>query len=160
MRSVSWLVPFVLGACAGATVSSRAEVPSDSQEAETPETEGTLPVSGVVTLAIAERRGPESGKAEIAILARGEEAFVGKLTLAAGAGVPEHQDPTEEYIHVLSGHGTITIDGQETALSPGDTVFMQAGATVSYANGDEDMVAVQVFAGPSSADKYQGWPLR
>jgi quercetin dioxygenase-like cupin family protein len=34
------------------------------------------------------------------------------LELAAGASVPENQDPTEEYIHVLEGHGTLTMNGQ------------------------------------------------
>ena len=71
--------------------------------------------------------------------------------------LPEHQDPTEEYIHVLRGTGTLTIDGSKHEVGPGDTVFMPANATVSYQNGNEEMVAIQVFAGPGPADKYDGW---
>lgn len=35
---------------------------------------------------------------------------------------------------------------------------MPAGATVSYVNGDEEMLVVQVFADPTSAAKYERWP--
>ena len=34
---------------------------------------------------------------------------------------------------------------------------MPAGATVKYKNGAKRMIAVQVFAGPESADKYGAW---
>jgi len=113
----------------------------------------------VIALQDAEVRKPPSGKASITTLARGEQAFVGKLTLAPGGAVPQHRDPTEEYIHVLEGSGVITIDGVEHALSPGATVYMPANAEVSYANGDQELVAIQVFAGPESADKYAAWSL-
>ena len=42
-------------------------------------------------------------------------------------------------------------------VKAGDTVFMKAGARVSYQNGPAKMVAIQVFAGPAPADKYQQW---
>jgi len=113
----------------------------------------------VTALGEAERRGPGNGKAEIALLARGERAFVGRLTMAAGGAVAEHQDPTEEYIHVLSGGGPLRIDGATYEISAGGTAFMPAGATVSYQNGDQELVALQVFAGPESADKYQKWQV-
>jgi quercetin dioxygenase-like cupin family protein len=98
-----------------------------------------------------------SGKARIKMLARGENAFIGMLRMEAGAAVPEHQDATEEYIVVVEGSGRITIDGQSRELSAGDAVFMPAEATVSYQNGDAPMKALQVFAGPEPAKKYQKW---
>ncbi len=113
----------------------------------------------VTHLADAERRGPGNGNAEIATLARGQEAFIGRLTMAAGGAVGEHQDATEEYIHVLSGDGTLTIDGVAHELTAGSTAFMPAGATVTYQNGAQELVALQVFAGPESADKYQKWEI-
>ncbi|MCP4809854.1 MAG: cupin domain-containing protein [Proteobacteria bacterium] len=102
---------------------------------------------------------PPPRTASITLLAQGENAFVGKLTLAPGGAVPVHRDATEEYIHVLSGSGTITIDGVEHALSAGHTVYMPAEAEVSYANGDEELVAIQVFAGPEPAAKYDDWKV-
>ena len=91
------------------------------------------------------------------VLARGANAFVGELAMDAGAAVPEHADATEEYIHVLEGAGTITIDGVRFEIAAGSTVFMPAGAVVSYQNGDAPMRALQVFAGPAPAAKYDAW---
>lgn len=98
-----------------------------------------------------------SGKAHVDIFATGANAFLARLTMAPGGGVPEHSDPTEEYIHVIRGSGTIVIDGVEHEVGPGDTVFMPAGVPVSYRNGDEEMQAFQVFAGPGPAAKYDVW---
>ena len=98
-----------------------------------------------------------SGSARIKMLARGENAFVGMLRMDAGAAVPEHQDSTEEYIVVVEGSGTITIDGNSREISAGDAVYMPAEATVSYENGAAPMRALQVFAGPDPAKKYQKW---
>ena len=116
------------------------------------------PAVGTVKLAAQKPdREVPSGKARVFFLAEGKNAFLGKLELAAGAKVPEHQDATEEYIHVLEGEGVLTMNGVEHQLAPGATVFMPAGATVSYQNGPKKMVAIQVFAGPAPAAKYQKW---
>ena len=98
-----------------------------------------------------------SGKASITPFARGHEAFVGRLWLDAGAAVPEHQDETEEFLYILSGGGTLLIDGQAHEISAGHVVYMPAKATVSFSNGDQPLEALQVFAGPQSADKYDAW---
>ena len=117
------------------------------------------PLATVVHLEDAEARMPPSGKAKITVLARGDNAFVGKLELDAGGSVPVHRDSTEEYLHVLAGSGTITIDGVDHAIKPGTTVFMPANAEVRYANGPERLEAIQVFAGPEPAAKYDGWAI-
>jgi quercetin dioxygenase-like cupin family protein len=109
-------------------------------------------------LANAPKKVSPSGKTTIALLAEGHNAFVGKLELAPEAAVPEHQDPTEEYIHVLSGRAQMTMDGQSYAIEPGTTIYMPAFAKVSVQNGDEPLVALQVFAGPAPAKKYDTWP--
>jgi len=98
-----------------------------------------------------------SGKAWITRLAQGENAFVGMLELAPGAAVPEHQDATEEYIYFLSGSGTLTMAGTAYPVEAGSFIYMPAGITVSYQNGDTPLVALQVFAGPEPAKKYDGW---
>ena len=105
----------------------------------------------------AEHRIAPSNKANVRVLAHGTNAFLGHLRMDPGASVPEHRDASEEYIYVLQGTGTITIDGKDYSLSPGTTVFMPSNAKVSYTNGPSEMVALQVFAGPESAKKYNAW---
>lgn len=111
----------------------------------------------VIPLEQAPRAQAPSGKAEVAHLARGDNAYVGRLEMAAGAAVPEHRDATEEYIHVLEGAGTMHIDGQRYEIAAGTTVFMPANALVRFQNGAAKMVALQVFAGPAPASKYARW---
>lgn len=117
-------------------------------------------VASVITIEAAEHRIASHGKAEIFVLAEGAEAFLGKLELAPGAAVPEHQDATEEFIFVLEGEGTITIDGAQHTVKPNTAIYMPADATVTYQNGDKRMVALQVFAGPAPAAKYDGWAIQ
>ena len=105
----------------------------------------------------APRRQAPNGTATITLLAQGNNAFVGRLDMAAGAKVPEHQDATEEYIHILEGEGSVTIDGETHPVSAGSTIYMPAGATVSFANGDAPLAAIQVFAGPEPSQKYDAW---
>jgi quercetin dioxygenase-like cupin family protein len=111
----------------------------------------------VTSLAQAEHRQKGGGAAQIWALARGQNAFLGKLEMAPGGKVPEHRDPTEEYIHILSGAGKFTIDGQSHEVGPGTTIYMPPGALVSFENGPEPLVAIQVFAGPEPAAKYDAW---
>lgn len=109
----------------------------------------------VRSLAEVERR--TKGAGEIFLLARGDQAFLGKLEMAAGGEVPEHRDPTEEYIHILEGGGIFRIDDQVHTVGPGSTIYMPPNAKVSFKNGDAKLVAIQVFAGPGPAAKYDAW---
>jgi quercetin dioxygenase-like cupin family protein len=120
---------------------------------------GNVPKATIVSLDNAVTRSVPSGKASIKILAEGQKAFVGQLSLAAGAKVPLHRDPTEEYLYIVSGQGLISIDGQTTKVVSGMTVYMPANALVTFQNGDKPLVALQVFAGPASAKKYEKWAL-
>lgn len=115
------------------------------------------PTNEVRALAKAQVQKAPHGKATITHLAEGQNAYVGRLELAANATVPEHADATEEYLHVLAGSGTITINGVARPVAPGDTIYMQAGARVSYVNGPKPLIALQIFAGPAPAKKYQNW---
>lgn len=114
----------------------------------------------VVKAGAAPVRVAPNDKARVHLLARGDNAFVGRLEMAPGASVPEHCDPTEEYIYVLEGEGVITIDGQKHPVAPGTMIYMPAGALVTFQNGDQPFVALQVFAGPTPADKYDRWKPR
>ena len=97
------------------------------------------------------------GKAVIEIFKEGDAAFFGRLSLAPHASVPLHRDPTEEYLLIEQGGGDVTIDGETRAVRAGDLVYMPANAAVSFLGGPEPLVALQVFAGPSSARKYDAW---
>lgn len=142
---------FGLGACATAATQSIAS------EEPTPEPTTAATEGAVIPAADAVTKTAPSGKATITILAQGDNAFVGRLAMEAGGAVPEHRDTTEEYIHVLAGTGTITIEGKEHPVAPGTTIYMPANALVSYSNGPAKLVALQVFAGPEPAAKYDAW---
>ncbi|MBX2803433.1 MAG: cupin domain-containing protein [Myxococcales bacterium] len=90
-------------------------------------------------------------------LLRGRNAFLGELRLPGGSRIPAHRDATEEYLWVLEGKGTITIDGTSHYVEPGSLVYMPARAKVSYVNGPRTLVALQVFAGPEPAAAYEEW---
>lgn len=115
--------------------------------------------ASVTPLERTEHRQKDGGKGDIRVLARGDNAFLGRLELAPGGKVPEHRDPTEEYIHILEGGGRFTIDGQVHEVGPGTTIYMPPGALVSFENGPAKLVAIQVFAGPEPAGKYEAWQL-
>ena len=97
------------------------------------------------------------GKAHAWPLVRGEQAFVGVLELAAGGAVPEHRDPTEEYLYVMEGSGTISINDKMYEIGPGHAIYMPAKAKVSFQNGAKKLVVVQVFAKPGPEAKYKKW---
>ena len=159
MRSApTILFAFALGACTTAAVQSVA-APSGSA-AEPAKASPWMPeISPVITKAARAQRRHPPGKPDVSvtILARGEAAFLARLEMPAGGKVPLHRDPTEEYIHVLEGGGTITVDGAAHEIAPGDTVYMPADAEVTFAGGATPLVALQVFAGPEPAAKYGAW---
>lgn len=143
----------VLGFVVGTAVAPGAEVLARKGAPAAPIVKGSITKGSALCT-----RTAAHGKAWVTPWVAGKNAWLGRLDLAAGAKVPSHRDPTEEYIHVLSGHGTMTIDGETTTVGPGDTIFMPAGAEVSFQNGSEQLSAVQVFAGPEPATKYATWP--
>ena len=118
------------------------------------------PLKGTITAkGEGEVRQLGGGKATITHLARGERAYLGRLTLKGGVNVPLHRDPTEEYLVIEQGSGELFINGVGHKVAPGSVVFMPAGAEVRFTNSDQALVALQVFAGPESADKYAKWAV-
>ncbi len=117
------------------------------------------PAATITALQDAETRVAPSGKAHVRFLARGMRAFMGQLRMDPGAEVPQHQDASEEFIYILQGAGTMTIDGTTTAVKAGDAIYMPTDATVSFVNGERELVGLQVFAGPESAAKYDKWKV-
>ena len=90
-------------------------------------------------------------------LGGGGNAFIGHLWCAPNATVPEHRDESEEYLFILDGHGQIFIDGVSYEIKKGHLIYMQSGARVQYINGNQPLKALQIFAGPESASKYNSW---
>ena len=107
-----------------------------------------------------EVRHAPSGKANIRILGEGTNAFLGLLRMEGGAKVPEHRDSDEEYIHILQGTGTMFIEDKPYDVKPGTSIFMPKNARVRFQNGPDELMALQVFAGPGSAAKYDAWTTR
>lgn len=134
--------------------------PLKAQNPEPAASKPTIHQATVRHIEATEVREVPSGKASIRLLAEGQEAFVGLLRMDGGGKVPEHRDTSEEYIHVLKGSGTIFIDDKPQTIKPGTTIFMPKGAKVRYENGPDELMAIQVFAGPESAAKYQAWKAR
>ena len=111
----------------------------------------------IVALESAPRALSLSKTARVWHLARGRNAYLGRLELEPGAKVPLHRDSTEEFIYVLEGGGHMTIDGAPYDVTVGHTIYMPANVEVSFQNGPTKTVALQVFAGPEPADKYESW---
>jgi quercetin dioxygenase-like cupin family protein len=67
------------------------------------------------------------------------ETMTYRVDLASAQRLPEHRHDHEEVFHVLEGRLTVSLDGEETMLGPGDTVMIPAGVShLSYtAEGDE-----------------------
>lgn len=149
------VLTFLLGACT--SVALRSSAATDTAERDAAPDRENPPTATVLPLSLAPTATAPNGKATIAHLALGNNAYLGRLRMDAGAAVPVHRDATEEYIHVLEGVGTMTVDGQSYEIEPGTTIYMPANAEVSYQNGDQEMVALQVFAGPEPASKYDAW---
>ena len=98
------------------------------------------------------------GKAKAAKLVQGNNAYVGLVELEPGASVPRHRDITEEFLYLLSGSGTITIDGDSFDIKSGSTVYMPRNSEVSYKNSDKTTSRfIQIFAGPEPGSKYKNW---
>ena len=143
---------FLLGACAASGVQQSTVSNLLTQDAVAQnDHKKVLPMKDAKTVEA------PSKKATLTHLAKGKNAFLGRLTMAPSAKVPEHRDATEEYIHILEGSGVMFIDNEKYTVQPGTTVYMPANAKVQFENGDEKLVAIQVFAGPSPARKYDKW---
>jgi quercetin dioxygenase-like cupin family protein len=149
------LSTFLLGACTTVALQTAAAPEADSESAPSSVEQPLAPT--VIALSDARSATAPHGKATITHLALGHNAWLGRMRMAPGAAVPIHRDPTEEYIHVLEGGGMMTIDGREYEIGPGTTIFMPANAEVSFQNGEAEMLALQVFAGPDPAKKYDAW---
>lgn len=120
---------------------------------------GQLTPGHVVAADAAPLKTAPHGKASIRLLSEGaESAFVGMLSIDPGITIPVHRDESEEFVYMIEGGGTISIDGVVSQVGPGDFVFMPAGAEVTFSSTDASASkALQIFAPSQSAAKYDSW---
>jgi mannose-6-phosphate isomerase-like protein (cupin superfamily) len=96
-----------------------------STEAISPEIEhnGTVPVWYLIRPREM-RKATEGGYLELA----------NEFEVPVGGEVFPHSHPTHEFYYVLSGSGTMVIDGEERQVSPRDLVYIPPGALHSLRN--------------------------
>ena len=152
-RLTSVLVVAFLSLCLYVTTS----VAFGEKESSSALTKANSAKGEIIDLQSVEKRQVGQGKAVIELMKTGQSAFIGRLSLAPNAQVPQHRDPTEEYLIIEQGYGVITIDGHQSKVKKGDLIYMPANAEVSFVNGDQKLIALQIFAGPQSAEKYNKW---
>ena len=64
-----------------------------------------------------------------------------KRAFKPGSGVGLHEQKEDEIYYVLSGRGTMTLDGKTVDITPGTAVLTRTGSTHSLKQvGDEDLV--------------------
>ena len=64
-----------------------------------------------------------------------------KRAFHPGSGVGLHEQKEDEIYYVLSGKGTMTLDGRTVDITPGTAVLTRTGSTHSLKQvGDEDLV--------------------
>jgi mannose-6-phosphate isomerase-like protein (cupin superfamily) len=64
-----------------------------------------------------------------------------KRAFKPGSGVGLHEQKEDEIYYVLSGKGTMTLDGKTVEITPGTAVLTRTGSTHSLKQvGDEDLV--------------------
>lgn len=85
------------------------------------------------------------------------EAALSRLSLRGGAQVPEHiHEKSAEFLYVISGEMTLTLDGQSQTLRAGDAVRIPAGhkhAGKVAANVDR-VELVQIYVGPGPEARF------
>lgn len=155
-RANTLVIGLAIGLLLGVTTTTVIAQQTDRQTGEQPQADNDKP-EVVMSEGLAPTRNSPDGNAQILSLAEGDNAFVGKLSVAPGASLPEHTDDAEEYLYVLRGKGTITINGNEYDVQPRTIIYIPPGAKTTYKNDSQKLVALQVFAGPEPADKYTKW---
>ena len=147
MRAAKLMIAVLVGAVVGSTTTA---VIAQTQSAQ----------PAVVNAHRVQQRVGDDGQVRVANLLRGEEAYMGRWTLAPNAQTAPRTTSSEEYFYVLEGSGVVVIGGQSYILGPHMAIFVPSGAEVAFTNGAERLVAVQVFAPAAGADRYQPWRLR
>ncbi|MDF0602298.1 cupin domain-containing protein [Psychromarinibacter sp. C21-152] len=69
----------------------------------------------------------------------------GTARFAPGEGEALHSHPIGETAHVLTGGGTVTLDGAQRSVEPGDTVVAPAGTVHGWQAGPAALEILYTF---------------
>lgn len=83
-----------------------------------------------------------------------DRLVVGRTVLPPGARHERHRHPgADEFLVVLSGHGTIYTDGEDEPAGEGDVVFTPASHWHGFSNtSDGEVVLIWGWSGAGSLD--------
>ncbi|MBC2579799.1 cupin domain-containing protein [Clostridium sp. DJ247] len=78
------------------------------------------------------------------------------LNLKSGQEIPPHQhEKSDLVLHVLTGKGELTVDGEVSSITSGDVVYCEGKETFSLkSNTDENMSCFVVLAPRPSPSAY------
>ena len=97
--------------------------------------------------AVAVKAGPHFGNAANMVM--------GVSALPAGFSSPPHAHEAEEFVLVLSGSGTLEIEGAVVAVESGTVVVTPAGHRhATHYGGDEPLVVLWFYAPPGSETRW------
>ncbi len=75
-----------------------------------------------------------------------------KRVLKPGAGIGYHEQKEDEIYYVLSGRGTMTLDGKDVEVGPGTAILTRTGSSHGLkVMGDEDLVIIINYMSASAA---------
>lgn len=92
----------------------------------------------------------ESGRLYLEFM-RSEALSVGVYVLPADAVDPQSPHAEDEVYYVVSGRGSITVDGEARILEPGSVVFVGAEVEHKFHDITEDLQLLVFFAPPESS---------
>jgi quercetin dioxygenase-like cupin family protein len=77
--------------------------------------------------------------------APGLEFLQGTACFEPGDGESLHRHQIGETAYVMSGHGIVTLDGEQNVVGPGDMVFAPAGSVHGWRAGEEPLELLYSF---------------
>jgi mannose-6-phosphate isomerase-like protein (cupin superfamily) len=87
-------------------------------------------------------------------------ASLGVLRAPADFSVPAHRHPgSSEYLYILQGSGTMTVDGEVYPVTPGLALQVPGNVEHSFrSSGDEPLVAIQVYTPGGPEQRFRQAP--
>lgn len=80
-------------------------------------------------------------------------AFV--LNFLPGQQLPTHKHPgTEVYLYVVTGNGTIMIDGLETEVSEADLIHVKSEEEMAFKNSGSEPLSLYVVLSKIPSEQY------
>ncbi|WP_026574378.1 cupin domain-containing protein [Bacillus sp. UNC438CL73TsuS30] len=80
-------------------------------------------------------------------------AFV--LNFLPGQGLPVHKHPgTEVYLYVVTGAGTLVINGVETDVTEADLIHVSSDEEMSFKNNENEPVSLHVVLSKFPSEQY------